>query len=293
MEEIINLLNTHAKGIGRFESEIPNLHISKRETTGGPFHSVSSIAFCMVVQGHKKLTIGNETVEYGPGQYFISSVNVPVVGFVHEASKEEPFLALVVELTNKQILKVMQEFSIHHEVKANQSDLGLFVSPLPFSLESAVTRLVRLLETPDDIAFMAPMIIKEIIYRVLQEPQGYKLSQIALKDTFTNKISVAIHYIMENYAESFSIEELAQVSNMSASTFHRHFKEVTAMSPIQFQKQIRLQNARTLLLNSFGATQAAFEVGYESSSQFSREYSRMFGKSPREDMKQARLAVLV
>src|SRR5690606_12315566 len=153
------------------------------------------------------------------------------------------------------------------------------------SLLDAVIRLVRLLNNPKDIPVLAPLITKEIIYRVLQGEHGATLGQIAIEGSSANLISDVIEHIMINYEKSFKIEELAEIANMSVSTLHRHFKEVTAMSPIQFQKRLRLQGARHLLLSeSIDATEAAFRVGYESPSQFSREYSRMFGLPPKEDI---------
>lgn len=236
----------------------------------------------------KKISVADEVVHYGPGDYFISTVNVPITGFIEEATPEKPFLALVIELAPKQILKVMQESNLSQVAKSGDATRGMYVDQLTQPLEDAVTRLVRLLETPVDIPMLAPMIIREIVYRTLQEPQGHVLAAIALEGSSTNKVSAAIKYIMDHYTESFRIDELAQVVNMSSSSFHRYFKEVTAMSPLQFQKQLRLQKARELLFDSEQITEVAFQVGYESSSQFSREYSRMFGVSPREDIKQLR-----
>ena len=292
MQTLADLIDKHSKTLGVQETAIPKLHFSKRIEPAGPLYGIQKLAFCMVVQGEKKISVADEVVLYGPGSYFISTVNVPITGFIEEATPEKPFLALVVELTPKQILKVMQESNVSQVVKSGDAVRSMFVDKLTEPLEDAITRLVKLLETPADIEMMAPMIMREIVYRVLQEPQGHVLAAVALEGSSTNKVSAAIKYMMDHYTESFKIDELAQVVNMSSSTFHRYFKEVTAMSPLQFQKQLRLQKARELLLDSEQITEVAYQVGYESSSQFSREYSRMFGLSPREDVKQFRAGLV-
>ena len=289
MTELARLIDKHTKEIGPHYTDIPSLGFSKRIETVGPIYSVQKLVFCIVVQGHKKICIADEEVHYGPGDYFISTVNVPTRGYIEEASPEKPFLGLVLELATNQILNVLQESNLSFKSKENDVHRGLYVDQLTPALEDAAIRLVRLLETPADINMMSPIIQKEIIYRLLQEPQGQALAAVASIGSSNNKVGEAIKYIMEHYTESFKVDELARVMNMSSSTFHRYFKEVTAMSPLQFQKQLRLQKARELLLNSGGVTEVAYEIGYESSSQFSREYSRMFGFSPREDMKRFNL----
>jgi AraC-like DNA-binding protein len=218
----------------------------------------------------------------------VASVKLPVTAQVTEASSDVPYLALKLEFTPSEILEVLHETEMGVEKKENATR-GLFVSKIEPSLLDAVTRLARLLDIPKDIPVLAPLIMKEIIYRVLQGEYGGMLKQIAIEGSSANQISDVIEHIMNNYEKSFKIEELAEIANMSVSSFHRHFKEVTAMSPIQFQKQLRLQEARHLLLSeSADAADVAFRVGYESPSQFSREYSRMFGLPPKEDVKSLR-----
>ncbi len=157
------------------------------------------------------------------------------------------------------------------------------------SIEDAVLRLARLLDTPEEIPFLAPLYTKEILYRLLQGPYGAELAQIAVEGSSTYRIREAIDYIVQHWDQSFRIEDLAEAASMSISSFHRHFKEVTSMSPIQFQKQLRLQEARRILLaESADAADVAYRIGYESSSQFNREYSRMFGAPPRADIKRLR-----
>jgi AraC-like DNA-binding protein len=197
-------------------------------------------------------------------------------------------LALKLEFTPNQILEVLRDTEMGVE-SINRPKRGLFVSKIEPSLIDPVVRLTRLLENPIDIPVLAPLFTKEILYRVLQGPHGSTLKQMAIEGSYTYRIRDVIDYIMNNFDRSFLIEELSEIANMSAASLHRHFKEITAMSPIQFQKQLRLQEARRLLLSeSTDASDVAFRVGYESPSQFSREYSRMFGLPPREDIKRLR-----
>jgi len=285
MTELAWLIDKHAKGLGPSSTDIPLLSFSKRIEPAGPLYGVQKLAFCVTLQGLNVIQIADKEMPHGPGEYFISTFDFPVTGFAKNATPEKPFLVFLLELTPQQVLKVIQESDIPLKIKNNEAVRGVYVNQLTPALEDAATRLARLLESPEDIGIMAPMITREIIYRLLQEPKGHILASIALEGSSNNKVSAAINYIMDHYTEPFKVNDLAQLTNMSSSTFHRYFKEVTAMSPLQFQKQLRLQKARELLRDSSGVTEVAYQIGYESSSQFSREYSRMFGASPREDMK--------
>lgn len=285
MTELARLIDKHAEGFGPNSTDIPLLSFSKRIEPAGPLYGVQKLAFCITLQGLNIIQIADKVMPHGPGEYFISTFDFPVTGFVENATPEKPFLVFILELKPQEVLKVIQESDIPLKIKNNEAVRGVYVNQLTPELEDASTRLARLLDSPQDINMMAPMITKEIIYRLLQEPQGYILAAMASEGSSNNKVSAAISYIMDHYTESFKVDELAQVMNMSSSTFHRYFKEVTAMSPLQFQKQLRLQKARELLRESNGVTEVAYQIGYESSSQFSREYSRMFGASPREDMR--------
>jgi AraC-like DNA-binding protein len=232
----------------------------------------------------KEVLLAQERYGYGPADYLIASVNLPITGQVTEATCENPYLALKLEFTPNEILEVLQDSKLTVNQKEN-AKRGMYVSQIELPLLDAVTRLARLLENPNDIPILSSLITKEIIYRVLQGQHGVTLGQIAIEGSSTYQISDVIEHIMNNYEQSFRIEDLAEIANMSVSSLHRHFKVITAMSPIQFQKQLRLQEARRLLLSeSADATEAAFRVGYESPSQFSREYSRMFGLPPKEDI---------
>ncbi|KOR89373.1 AraC family transcriptional regulator [Paenibacillus solani] len=286
--ELTKIIEIHTGLDGTQMTAIPSLFFSRYSNHTGPNYGVHKPSLCIVVQGMKEVLLSQERFRYGPADYLVASVNLPITGQVTEASSEVPYLALKLEFTPSEILEVLREFEMGIEKKEN-TKRGMYVSRIEPSLLDSVTRLARLLETPKDIKVLAPLIRKEIIYRVLQGEHGGMLKQIAIEGSSTNQISDVIRHIMNNYEKSFKIEELTEIANMSVSSLHRHFKEVTAMSPIQFQKQLRLQEARSLLLSeSEDAADIAFRVGYESPSQFSREYSRMFGLPPKEDVKRLR-----
>jgi AraC-like DNA-binding protein len=282
--ELAKLIERHIDREGTHASAIPSLFFSSYSNVTGPTYGVYKPSLCIVVQGMKKVLLAQERFTYGPADYLIASVNLPITGQVTEASPDVPYLALKLEFTPSEILEVLRDSQIGVDQK-EKAKRGMYVSQIESSLLDAVTRLARLLDNPNDIPVLAPLITKEIIYRVLQGRHGVTLGQIAIEGSSTYQISDVIEHIMNNYEQSFRIEDLAEIGNMSVSSLHRQFKEVTAMSPIQFQKQLRLQEARRLLLSeSTDATEAAFRVGYESPSQFSREYSRMFGLPPKEDI---------
>lgn len=286
LSELINLIERHTHREGTFESAIPSLYLARRSQPVGPLYGIRKPAICIVVQGDKEISFGGEILHYGPGDYLISSVDLPIIGHVKNASQEKPFLCLNLEFTSQQILEVLGSAGGKRSNIESQNNRGIFVDNLEGSLLDAAIRLVRLLDTPEDIPVLAPLVLKEIIYRLLQGAHGHILEQTLLKSSVSYKVNDAVAFIMENYMEPLRIEEVADAANMGSSTLHRYFKEVTGTSPLQYQKQIRLQEARNMLiLESGNATEVALRVGYESTSQFSREYSRMFGRSPKEDAK--------
>jgi AraC-like DNA-binding protein len=282
--ELAKIIEGHTGHDGTQMTAIPSLFFSRYSNETGPAYGVHKPSLCIVVQGLKEVFLSQELFRYGPANYLVASVNLPISGQVKEASTEVPYLAIKLEFTPSEILEVLREFQMGVNKKEN-AKRGMYVSKIESSLLDAVTRLARLLDNPNDIPVLAPLIRKEIIYRVLQGEHGSLLEQIAIEGSSTNQISDVIEHLINNFEKTIKVEELAEIANMSVSSLHRHFKEVTAMSPIQFQKQLRLQEARGLLLSeSTDAADVAFRVGYESPSQFSREYSRMFGLPPKEDI---------
>lgn len=283
--ELAELIKRHVNEDGVYATAIPSLFFIRRSNVSGPSYGVYKPSFCIVVQGAKQVWLAQERYKYSPAEYLIASVNLPVTAQVTEASSDIPYLGFKLEFTASQILEILSDSEVRVGAKEN-AKRGMFVSGMESALLDAVMRLARLLDTPKDIPILAPLFTKEILYKVLQGQNGEALEQIAIEGSSASQIKDIIEHITNNYHKPFRIEELAEKASMSVSSLHRHFKEVTSMSPIQFQKQIRLQEARRFLLSeATDAADVAFRVGYESPSQFSREYSRMFGLPPKEDIK--------
>ncbi|WP_025689606.1 AraC family transcriptional regulator [Paenibacillus zanthoxyli] len=284
-DELAKLIERHAARDGAFKTAIPSLYFFRNSNLTRPAHRVYKPSLCIIAQGLKEVLLAQERFEYGPANYLISSMNLPVISQVIKAAPGAPYLSFKLEFTQSQILEVINDSDIQIAAKEN-AKRALFVGKIESSILDAILRLTRLLDNPKDIPFLAPIYTKEILYRLLQGQYGPALAQIAMEGSSTYRIRDAIEQIIQNCDKPLRIEELAETASMSISSFHRHFKEVSAMSPIQFQKQLRLQEARRLLLSeSADAADVAFRVGYESASQFSREYSRMFGAPPRADIK--------
>jgi AraC-like DNA-binding protein len=283
--ELANFIEEHTKQDGIHTTTIPSLFFNRQSVIAGPVYGVFKPSLCIIVQGAKDVWLAQERFRYSPADYLVASVNVPVIAQVAEATPQCPYLSLKLEITPKQVLDVLSSLNTQVTTKKS-SGHAIFVSRIEAPLLEAVLRLVRLLDNPGDIPVLLPLLVKEILYRVLQGPHGESLEQIAIEGSYTYRIRNVIERLINRYDQAFRIEDLAEMANMSIPSFHRHFKEITAMSPLQFQKQLRLQEARRLLLaESADAAEVAFRVGYESPSQFSREYSRMFKLPPKEDMK--------
>lgn len=283
--DLAEIINRHANRDGVHQTAISSLFFMRDSTASVPNHGVYKPSFCIVVQGAKEVWLGEERFKYCPTDYLIAAVHLPVTAQVTEATAATPYLGFKLEFTSDQIFEVMRDSKIKVGPKEN-AKRGMYVSQLDAAIFDPVIRLARLLDYPEDIPLLAPLFKKEILYRILQGNHGVTLQQMAVEGSSTHQIKDVIVHITNNFIRSFRTEELADIANMSVSSLHRHFKEVTAMSPIQFQKQLRLQEARRLLLTeSTDATDVSFRVGYESPSQFSREYSRMFGFPPRQDIK--------
>ena len=251
----------------------------------GPTQSMSSIydpVFAVVAQGVKRTVLGEQIYEYGAGDYLVVSVELPVTGRVLRATPQHPFLAFGLMLDPAAIASLLLETAATGSGALAPAGIG--ISPLDADLLDPVVRLLRLIDRPQDVAVLAPMLEREILWRLLNGAQGHMVRQIGLADSRLTQVGRAIRWIRAHYAEQLRIEEVAGIAAMSASSFHRHFRAVTAMSPLQYQKQVRLQRARTLLLaDAESAATVAQAVGYDSPSQFSREYSRLFGAPPARD----------
>jgi AraC-like DNA-binding protein len=286
--ELAKLIESYTGQDGVHPTTISSLFLIRESVITEPISRVNETSFCIILQGEKEVLLGEECFLYGPGNYIVASVDLPVTGQVIKASTESPYLALKLEFTSSQVLEILNDTGIRSGHGKN-AKRAMFVSEVEPSLLDAVLRLVCLLENPQHIPVLAPLLKKEIIYWILQSSHGEALEQMALEGSNASRVREVIDHIINHYEKPFRIEELAEIANMSVSSLHRHFKEVTAMSPIQFQKQLRLQEARRLLVaESSEVADVAFKVGYESQSQFSREYSRMFGCPPRLDINRLR-----
>jgi len=284
--ELCALIARHA-GPGQTTTPLPGVRLIASAVPTEPINGIYEPAFAVVAQGAKRTMLGDKIFEYGAGKYLVVSVDLPIVGNVVRASNEEPYLAFVSTLKPAAIAALLLETATSDSGAAAPS--GLAVSEASTELLDPIARLLRLLDRPDDVAVLGPMLEREILWRLLTGEQGGTVRQIGLADSRLSQVSRAIRWIRAHYAETLRIEDLAQVAGMSASSFHRHFRAVTAMSPLQYQKQIRLQEARArLLADSEDVAAVGFAVGYDSPSQFSREYSRLFGASPGRDVARLR-----
>lgn len=285
--EFATLIDQYAKGDGLHETALPRVAVIKASKPSEPFHGVHQPTLCILAQGRKQVILGDKIFFYDATQYLVATVDVPVVGQVIEATPEKPYLCFKLALDPKVISTLILETGLDQKgpVPANQNPgSSLSLSSVTPELLDACIRLLRLLANPRDLPILAPMAEREILYRLLVGADETRLLQIAQADSKLHQINRAIGWIKQHFAEPFSIETLASEARMSASALHHHFKSVTAMSPLQYQKQLRLQEARRLiLLQGSDAATAGHQVGYESPSQFSREYSRLFGAPPLRD----------
>ncbi|ANY66630.1 AraC family transcriptional regulator [Paenibacillus sp. BIHB 4019] len=273
---------------GTHSTAITSLKFIRSNGESQPVYSIYNPSLCIVAQGSKLIMLGQESYQYNPASYLVASVHLPITGQIIQASPQHPYLSLQLDFNTEQIVDMLKEFHFEWNHKEGSSR-GLMVSKTSPSLLDAVLRLVRLLDTPQDIPVLAPLIIREILYRILKDEQRASILQFAVSGSSAQRIAKVITLINRDYAKPLRIDELATAASMSASSLHTHFKEVTAMSPMQYQKQVRLQEARRLLLSDIPeAANAGFQVGYDSPSQFSREYARMFGLPPLSDIKRLR-----
>lgn len=247
-------------------------------------------SLCMVVQGRKRAQLHDEVFHYDALNYLVVSVTLPLVGQVLDASPERPYLCLRLNLNLEEIARLLLELGDRGAAPV-AADRGLFVARMGEPLLDAVLRLVKLLDTPDDVPVLAPVIQREIYYRVLRGELGHRLVDLAAGDGGNHRIVRAIEWLKQRYAEPLRIEALAEAVHMSPSALHHRFKAVTAMSPLQYQKQLRLHEARRLMFaDGVECAAAGHRVGYQSPSQFSREYRRLFGAPPRVEIARLREA---
>jgi AraC-like DNA-binding protein len=288
--ELVGLLEGRVRADGGLETAIPALKLYRFSSVTEPLHFLPQPGVYVVVQGRKQVTVGDQTYFYDPSQYLAVSLELPAVGRVIQATPAEPYLCMTLAVDARELAALIVETG--SDVPREDHDgRALYVSPVRAPLLDGFVRLVRLLDAPHDIALLAPLVLREINYRLLQGEQSGRLAAIAIGDGRLRRVAAAISWIKEHFSESLEIEALAKSANMSPSALHAHFKAVTMMSPIQYQKRLRLQKARRLLVSGESAEGVAYEVGYASPSQFSREYARLFGQPPRRDAELLRATV--
>jgi AraC-like DNA-binding protein len=286
-----NALESLKKSIARWteaeeqlSTDIPGLILYRREKPTTPTTALYEPTICVIAQGAKRVFLGDDSYVYDSRHFLVTSVDIPTVVQVIKANNEKPCLGLVLKLDRREISQLMVD-SNFPAAHVQRSSRGMAIGDITLPLLNAFQRLIDLLAEPTDIPILAPIIRREIFYRLLLSDQGAHLRQIASAGSQSHQITRAIDWLKGNYDQPLSIDDLAATVNMSTSTFHHHFRALTAMSPLQYQKWLRLHEARRLMLTEYkDAATAAFQVGYESPSQFSREYNRLFGNSPLRDI---------
>ena len=268
-----------------FETGVPGLTLYRVTEPGQPFSSIYEPSVSLIIRGRKRVAVGAAILDYGESNFLLTSIDLPTTVQILEASDAEPYYAALLRLD----LERLRNIIVQHDVRPGappQGEMGIAVGTATTELFDALARLVGLMKTPRDIPFLATHIHEEILYRLLSGEQGEYLRRIALSGTQTNRVAKAIAWLKQNYMAPLRVEQLAEIARMGVSTLHHHFRAMTAMSPLQYQKHLRLHHARELMLSEAAdAATAAFRVGYESATQFSREYRRMFGAPPMRHIK--------
>lgn len=280
LKEISDL--TAAANTQPTETALPGVMIIKGNV---PQHQLAAIYEPIIgftVQGKKTISIGNQIIQAKAPSYYVIPTDIPATGQVHQGENGLPYLSVGLRLNQSSLLDLLKDLG--ETPRQEKASIEFTASSATTDFVEAWLRMLRLLKTPKDIPALAPIYEREILYRVLSGPQGSRLRQFCFTNSAASKINQAIHWIRANYTSDIDIRPMAKKSGMAVTTFHRQFKDVTGMSPIQFQKKLRLLEARKLLVfNDLAAADVAFKVGYESPSQFNREYSRLFGASPAKD----------
>ena len=290
LEALKNKIAQLTEKAPELETSIPNFSVFRANEPTQTSSLVYVPSVCVVVQGEKHIVLGEDSFTYNSERFLLAAIDLPTIVQITEASHEKPFLGMKLNLDQRELSNLMIENRLPVP-KPHQTSRGMATGGMSQQLLEAFKRLLDLLGQPEDIPVMAPLIQREIYYRLLTGEQGTRLRQMVSAGTQSSQIGQAIQWLRTNFSLPLRIEDLAAQASMSKSTFHQHFRELTAMSPLQYQKNLRLNEARRLmLLEHMDASSAAFQVGYESPSQFSREYSRLFGAPPSRDISGLRQA---
>ena len=278
-----------AQSDGDYFTAIPSLSLHRRKGPTEPLHCIFNLGLGVVAQGHKQALVGAEVVAYGPGKSMLTTIDLPVISHVTHASAQEPLLGMMLTLDKQTVVEMAAEMELPTPGRSSVfRPIG--VEHLDDHLIGDLIRMIELLQQPALVAPLAPLIRREIIARLLVGPHGPQLQHMVADGSPSQQISKTVSWLKQNFAHAVQVDDLAASVHMSPSTFRHHFKAITGTSPLQYQKQLRLQEARQLMLNEgMDAAGAGGLVGYESASQFSREYNRLFGAPPQQDVRRLRL----
>ncbi|EIO4086229.1 AraC family transcriptional regulator [Vibrio parahaemolyticus] len=287
-QKLAKLIDRWTGNANQYDTPISGLRFSRWTTPTPPTSYTHNPSICLIAQGRKRVLLGEESFIYDANHFLISSVDLPIIANIIEASEELPYLGLIMELDLTEISQLIVDSELAF-TQSKEAQKGIAVGELSESLLDAFVRLAELLDEGQNIKILAPIIKREIFYRLLMSEQGTRLHQIVTAGSHSHQIAKAIDWLKNNFVKPLSVGELASYTGMSKSSFYTHFRSMTSMTPLQFQKKLRLSEARRLMLTeNLDAMAATFKVGYESPSQFSREYSRLFGAPPSKDIKSLR-----
>jgi AraC-like DNA-binding protein len=292
-EDLAARIAAHAASLGENPTPVPGLALYRRTAPTSCFLATYEPSLTIFVQGRKRIDLNGIEYFCDSSSFLLSSIDVPAQSQILEASEQLPMLSMFLRLDMPTVREVLSREDLP-EPETSIRPRGIAVGETTLGLLAACTRLIDLLDTPEDIPFLGHLIQREIVYRILRTPQGERLRAIATSGDLSHRTARAIAWLRAHYAKPLRMEELAAVARMGVSTLHHQFRALTAMSPLQYQKRLRLQSARQrMLMDGIDATSAAYDVGYESVSQFNREYSRFFGQPPMRDIKSLRDAKVV
>ena len=289
--KLARLIAAYAPYDDSFELRVPGLHASRYSRINTEcFHSLRLPSLCMVAQGAKTVIVGQDVYEYDASRMIVFSVALPVASQITQASYSEPYLALKLDLDPRRIADLVLKVYPHGLPPVQERERrAVYVTPADVNIVNAATRLMECLGKPGDAELLAPLVVDEILIRLLRSPIGVRIAQMGFAESSVDRVAKAIHWLRTNFSQPMKVEDLAGLVHMSVSSFHEHFKSVTSMSPLHYQKVLRLQEARRLMLSTMmDAGTASQRVGYLSASQFSREYSRFFGNAPIKDIARLR-----
>ena len=289
LTRLAHAINHLAQHDGDHATAIAALSLHRRSAPTEPLHCVYGLGLGVIAQGAKQVLLGDEVIDYVPGQYMLTTIDLPVVSHVTRASLRAPFLGLLLTLDARHITQLASDMDLAQRPRERVYP-SISVEPLDEALVDALVRLVELLDEPVLVPSLAPLIQQEITIRLLAGPSGAQLRHLVAVGSPSQQIAKAVAWLKRNFAQTLHVDDLAARAHMSPSTFRQHFRAITGVSPLQYQKQLRLQEARQLMLNqNLDAGNAGGRVGYESASQFSREYARLFGEPPQRDIRRMRL----